>query len=271
MAVCLDEIKTIEASEVRGRLVSVKRLAIVSGLADTDYKVLFSALDEVGVPQDRATLDGAPDLYLVERNPKLVGENIVHVELLYQAFFVSDDILLSDPPYNVLEGGQRTSIQQLETNKDENGDKIELSHTYPADDPNYPGETETQGGSIAVFLPQKTFNLKFRRSTSTPWVMSDQLIGRINRNVWRGEPKWTWMCTAVDWKLHRVDGGVQYEFELEFQHNGDTWNPTAVFIDPRTDAPPPDLVDGIGYKTFRIHKEVDFDQILGFPVTGVST
>ena len=51
----------------------------------------------------------------------------------------------------------------------------------------------------------------------------------------------------------------------------DTWDPTAVFIDARTNKPPPDLVEGVGFKTIQKHEKVDFDEILGSPVTGIST
>ena len=76
------------------------------------------------------------------------------------------------------------------------------------------------------------------------------------------------MSTSVLWKVQKIDGVEKYRYQIEFQFNKDTWNPTAVFIDDRTQKPPPNLVEGIGYKTIEWHEAVDFAAILGYPIIG---
>lgn len=80
----IDRIITLEALEKFGVIHRLVRQARVINLEDTDYSVLFSALEEAGIPASGSALGGEPNLILVERNPKLIDETTVDVDLVYE-------------------------------------------------------------------------------------------------------------------------------------------------------------------------------------------
>ena len=70
-------------------------------------------------------------------------------------------------------------------------------------------------------------------------------------------PRW---CSPVTLCSNR------YFFTFEFQRNPDTWDPTAVFIDDRTQRPPANLKDNseeTGFKTIQYLPGVDFNEVIG--------
>ena len=153
----LDKVYDLSAQEVDGVLVSLRRMARVSELTETDFTVLFQALDNVGLSVGSQPDDGdypnADNLILAERNPRLVDgdKTKVDVELIYKHF--------NDAPFsgdlNSNTGRQipfktKTALQQVTVNKypddmqDENGNAsalagqlIQLSHTFPDGTNNY--------------------------------------------------------------------------------------------------------------------------------------
>jgi hypothetical protein len=268
----LDKIETAELSESKGVIRRVRRTAYVSGLTNIGHERMKQALDSVGVPAagDVCPGTGFNDLFCTERNVKMLSRDDAEVDLVYELFYESDFVNTYNPPYGVLAGVMRTSIQQVTTNKDENGDLIVLSHTYPADDEDYPSQTVEQGGEVTMYQPQKTLTLRFIRNTNSPWLVTNSILGKLNNSVWGGNAARTWLCTSVSWKVHKVVDVVQYAFEMEFQYNPATWDPTATFIDDRTGKPPKDLVEGTGYKTIELLEEVSFTSILGWGIIGVT-
>jgi hypothetical protein len=146
---------------------------------------------------------------------------------------------------------------------------IQLSHTYLEDDPDYAGRTIWQNGEVNVHIPQRTFTIEGMVENNAPWDIAEALIGSVNWSTWMGQGEHTWMCTDVTWEYRDKKEGTGYYFmTYTFQHDPDTWNPTAVFIDDRTGRPPEGLVEGSGYKYIRYHREVDFVRELGFLCIG---
>lgn len=294
------QFETLEASERYGLMTRLVRRMIVRGAFDLTYTenggahdgdsylVLFSALERVGMPVYGERLEGT-SLVCVERNPKVMDKTTVAVDIVYEPIDNGYDDL-DNPPFNVLFGQVRSTIQQVQTNKDADGNLIVLSHTWPdgtaaykdaegntlARDPDYPGQTQKQTGTITYYQPQRSYNLSGIKHTWEPWLIEEAIHGKVNDAPWREKPAREWLCTSVTWKLHSLYEkyyganplGPAFLFQLEFQHNPDTWDPTATFVDGRTGQPPVGLIANTGYKTIEKLQEASFDDVIGSLVYG---
>jgi len=257
----------LEAQERHGAIVRLVMRSRVVDLTDTTYETLMTALDVSGIPAAGSTLTGAPNLILTERNPKLVNKGVVDVDLVYEHFMNEGQDL--DTPLGGLSTGRiSANVQQVTSNLDGDDVPITVEHTYPATDPDWPGETKTQGGEIQYYQPQRTIFLQGIKDTFRPWVIANSIIGKVNSTTWSGEGRHEWMCTNVTWTLYDRDTQNRYLMTFEFQHNPDSWNPTAVFIDERTGRPPVDLVEDEGYKYIRKHDAINFERVIGTRIQG---
>lgn len=264
-----DRIEDLVMEERFGALVKLVRRFIVVGLSGyTDYSVLLDAINATGIPQWNEGLDGGTNLISTQRSVRMIDKDKAYVDVTYEHYH-NEGQDFDSPPVGVQTGELRVNIQQVDTNKDENGDMIELSHTYPEDDKDYGGQTKTQVGKIQVFSPQRTQTYRGSKQTQTPWLIANQIVGCLNSTPWSGGEVRTWMCTGATWQLlDATEGANRYFMSFEFQHNPDGWDPTAVFIDDRTNQPPKGLVEGTGYKTIPYQGEVDFEDIIGTVLQG---
>jgi len=271
----IDHISTLEAEERYGAMVRLVRVARVVGLTDTDYQVLQSALDASGVPTKGATLTGMANLVLTSRQTTVVDEDqgVVDVTLTYE-HFLNEGQDIDDPPVGVLVGEVRANISQVPTNKDApgaSGSLITVEYEYPEDyhKEDLQGQTVEQTGEIQVFQAQRTIFLQGIMEVDFPWQIALSLVSKVNKQAWSGGVAHSWMCTAVNWKIHDATSGAnRYLFTFEFQHNLDTWDPQVVFIDENSGRPPAGLVEGTGKKTIEYHEEIDFNEIIGAKIQG---
>lgn len=263
----IDHISTLEAEEKFGILQRLVRVAHVKGLEETDYLVLMEALDATDLPKEGDGLDGDRNLILTGRVVRVIDKSKCEVTLTYEHFMNEGQSF-----NNCLARGRqfcgelRANIQQVQTNKDKNGAMVTVSHTYPSSDPDYGGQTKTQTGELQRFVSQKTVTYTGILDTNTPWETCNALIGKVNLASWQLGAARTWMCTAASWKMADIgDTGdiMRFFFTFEFQHNPDTWDPTAIFIDDRSGKPPADLVENVGYRTIEYETGVDFDALIG--------
>lgn len=271
----IDTIEDLELNEKRGVVMGLRRKALVVDIpAHTDWSVMYAALEDAGIPAANSYLDNVnnPQLQLTDRDIKMVDKDKAEVVLTYGKFNDEGQQLYYSGVVTdrAVAGKMTTSVVQKSTNLYRfagTGPQqlITLEHTYPADDEDFGGLTVEQSGTIDVQVPQRTFTIEGIKEVSAPWQMAERLIAAINKGVWLGQPKWTWMCTEVSW-LYRTY--ANYYMTFTFQHNEDTWNPTAVFIDDRTKRPPKDLIEDVGYKQIRYFREVEFVNELGFHVIG---
>lgn len=273
----IDHIETLQMREKWGTIVSVRRMAIVVGLSGVDWSVMYDVLDQAGLPKygDYLDSDRGSHLALTDRDVRMVDKDKAEVDLTYGHFNDRGQRLFYEHGTVIdrnIAGRMQASVVQKRTNLYREGgvgaeQLITVQHTYPASDPDYGGQTLTQTGEVDVSLPQKTFMVEGIKETYQPWNISDALVSGVNDSIWLGKPAHTWMCTEATWE-YRDQG--KYFMTFTFQNDADTWNPTAVFIDDRTDRPPEGLVEGVGYKYIRYHKEVNFVRELGFFVIGPS-
>lgn len=268
LAVKIDRIEDLSLDERYGALQNLTRRFVVSGLTGTNYNDLLLALAASGIPEADSQLTGGTNLICIGRSVKMVDKGVAYVDVMY-GHYHNDGQNFNDPPVGVFTGELRVNIQQINTNKDKDGNMIELEHTYDEDDPDYAGLTKTQVGEIQVFDPQKTQSYQGIKQTETPWLIADQLVGKVNTSAWSGGEARTWMCIGCSWKI--CDATIsknRYFMSFEFQHNPSTWDPTVVFIDDRTNRPPKGLVEGTGYKTVEWHEGVNFESIIGTSLQG---
>jgi len=267
----IDHMSTLEAEERFGVLQRLTRVAHVSGLESTDYRVLFEALANLDLPDNNDKLPGDDNLILTGRSVKVIDKTKCEVVLTYGHFNNEGQ----NPSFPFIEGqiaGEiRANVQQITTNKDNEGNTVSVQYAYPSDykhDDGVQGETVTQGGEMQVYVPQQTLTIPFISSMNPNSIMFD-LCGSVNSTTWCGGVARTWMCTAVAWKPHGISSGVPtWFFNLEFQYNKDTWDPWAVFIDPYTGKPPPDLTTD-GKKQVEWHPAKDFFSYLTANVMGM--
>lgn len=135
--------------------------------------------------------------------------------------------------------------------------QITLAHQYPSTDPQYPGQTKYQTGEITSMQPNDNFKLHGQIYVRNPRAIKRALVGAINSIPWMDGGAYEWMCMEVTWEPMYVQW--QYAMSFEFQHNPDTWLPTAIFHDQRIGRPPANLVDGIGFKSIHNQAEVNFE------------
>jgi len=276
----------LSLKEVNGALVSLVRQFFIEGIDQSlGYATLVETLQHAGLPAPGSTLPGHDPLVVVNRDIKVVEPTTAECIVTYAPFFKGNNQSFNNPEGGSITGEIRVSMQQLTTNKYINpatgmSEQIKVQHTYPDGtsnfidpstglpapaDKDYPGQTIVQSGEVHVFIPQKTFSIKGYLNTSRPWLHGNQMIGSINMYPWNGGNPYEWMCTEVRWQAMY---NTRYAFTYTFQHNLDTWNPTAVFKDNRIGKPPPFLVNGVGIKYIPYHRPVDFNLLLGFVVSG---
>ena len=263
----IDRIITLEATERFGIIYRLVRQARVINLEDTDYSVLFSALEEAGIPIVGSGLDGEDNLILVERNPRLFDESTVDVDLVYEHILNEGQDLDGGSAEEVLIESH-SNVSQVSSYVDSVGAPITVEYTYPNDDPDYPGQTKVQGVNIQVYQAQETILIKGIKTTNDPRAYIQEFLGCINDLPWKDGIAHQWMCTGASYKLHDIGPSKRYLFTFEFQFTSTSWNPEVTFIDERTGRPPEDLTTGVGYKYITYHKEVDFDALLDFTFEG---
>lgn len=279
----IDHLSTLEAEERFGAVMSLTRVAHVSGIIASDYKILSLALAQAGLPESGDKLAEFPNLVLTDRKVKVIDKAKAEVTLIYSHFF-NEGQSAEEPFAGIIMGEVRANVQQITTNmsKEEGGSAVTVEYAYPSDypyDTSLQGVSVTQGGEFQVYTSQRTINVSVIRRHSQPWVIARQAVGAVNAAAWSGGKARTWMCTAANWKPHDAGTGIgrsrlannRYFFSFEFQYNSDTWDPEVVFIDPNTGKPPPDLgteddpqTGGeVGRKVVEYHRAVDFDNLVG--------
>jgi hypothetical protein len=233
---------------------------LVTGLTGHNAQRLFDALNAPGLPRALEVCPYSNNLLVVTRTPRTVpnSPDQCFVDIVYQR---RRKVVFQQTGENFVVSGGAT-VQEIETPFDLNGQQLSVSHTYAADDYNFPGETLTQGGNVRVLRPQATYSFQGVLSANFPEYYQDSYQGKINSTVWAGRPASQWLCTAVSFRSLDLSLFVPtWEFQFDFQHNAFGWESPIIFIDSKVGEPPPDLVPGIGYKTPILYPRVDFNTL----------
>jgi hypothetical protein len=257
--VTIDILTDATWKESDGRVREIVRTLVVHGLTpDTDDGLFQTALNDAGVPQPGAGHPTIAGLICKARETSALATDIVKVKLTYRLIEVG-----STPVPGLsyaIRGG--TSLEQVETNLDGSGTKIEVEHNEI-----------TQGGLIRPFVARRTHEVTGRITGSsgnyeTLEDMDDFVATYSGLGNLGGFPAdttaadKTWICAGVDYRLADVTetGYPVWEVSARFSRSTRaSINPDVIFIDPNTGQPPPDLVANTGYKTVDYYATVDFD------------
>ena len=222
------------------------RTATVSGLTGHAADRLRAAVVATGIPRIGDAHPTIANLYAQELRVVPDGATAAVVTIRY----ISRAAEIGQAP--VVEVG--SSVVQTSTDTDATGERVTVSY-LPAS-----GATElrTQGVRLSVMAPQTTLRMT-RTEDANPQVKARSFVGTINRTrVFDGD-RGKWLCTSIGGKS--IDGGSAYEVTYEFQYQSDGWQPKASYIDPQTNRPPSDVVDGLGVKTVSIYREREFKEL----------
>lgn len=265
----LDQGADLSASIERGY--EVKRMFLVAGISGSRIAKGYIAVNAAGIPRiGDAHPAGIPFVIVtgLSSKPKGIKSENQEVTVTYSIPASSSSQPIDETAQGVLRVG--SSLTSKTTFKDVEGNQVILQHDFRdiAPDGSETIRTEFQSVSIEYMVPTVIAQCT-RREPKTPLLKSKQFVGWYNKfQIW-GELPHRWLCTRIDGDSE--DDGRSYTVNYEFQlaEPGETWDPTVVFIDATTGAPPVDqitgqstLVEGVGKKTVRIYGETDFS-ILG--------
>jgi hypothetical protein len=268
-----DLLETLEATERQGALRSLKTVTRITGIEETDYSVLWESLHNAGIPLPGTTLyeyDNTwllgRDLVLAERSVKIVDRDngTADVFLNWEHVNAGPNLDLTLSNYVKVDA----SVHQDKTNFFllASGERfpIRVQYTYPANDQlGRAGVQDSQTTVIDAFFPQANLKYSGYIDTNVPDLIEDAMLRRINITWFHGRPPRTVMCTKA--AHHLISHGSldqptkqRHQFDFEFQYKDNGWQPTAIYIDPRTNQPPKDAVLGNGIRDLDYYKEIDF-------------
>jgi hypothetical protein len=263
MSVTIENIFDANAKYENGRLVSLDREIRVTGLTSTNADAYIAELVNANViPTVDVIIAGSKlrnAAYTIQLDEDVaLGDALVRIS--FETFEEQDDVTFHG----------FSSVTQRQTEVDREGAALTVEHTYPEDAKGTlpdatqkAGKTDVQGGSLSVVLPVQGIRGSYRAQSADADAVLEKWVGHCNAGQFRGKPEYTWMCTGGRYEL--IDRSVTpnlFEFTFEFHYDPKGWDDatTIVYIDPTTNAPPPELVDGKGRKKIKYYPTVDFSQ-----------
>lgn len=271
-AVTIDLLEGMAGSMHIIRGADIPRMAIVTGLASDgngNYDVggantgqLYQrVLDAVSAVAPLSS--GCPGVtvpnYLAEIGmPEFISPDVARCKLSYRGF-------------PALQIEFNSSLAQVETNVDNQGNPITVVYAYPSNystitggNPAYNGLSVTQGGIVSRPTSDVSFTVKFTTAGLTGVTSMAMNVGMVNQNAYPvgvipGAPR-TWLCTGF--RALSEDGGLTYNAALSLQYRAAKWDNPIMFINPDTGKPPPDLISGTGYKTPQIALATSFPTLI---------
>ncbi len=255
LTVRMDTLRDLSCTEDNGRVTELVREVLVSGITEVDHRALYEVLDDVGIPTVNSYPDDHPEMRLVKRSVAMVPNDPK------QAFVRLEYVVYGMDELNfVFRGG--TSLNQTDTAVTPYGSQITVSHTFPADDPDYPSETITQGGVASVLLPSTTISAMGVLKQDWPIAVSRRWVGSVNAMFWKSGNPGTWLCTSCTFEPHNLrESPTQWRYTFEFQFNILGWQPIVSYIDERTGKPPPNLVYNVGYGRVTWYPQLYFNSL----------
>ena len=232
------------------------RMAIVTGVTGDGHAKIYNAANEL--PSIGSAHPTISSIYLREIIPESLDANTVRFRLVYGI----PKYPIMQPRLNTVEVGG--TLNQLQTNKDADGDIISVGYTFPSDyklDPNLQSKMVNTSSLVNKLAPQHSI-VYSRLIFNNPQFIARNFVGTVNLGGWYldgGAAARTWLCTGIVGRSN--DDGISFTTTYSFQYRDETWDSVVVFIDPNTGAPPDDLVTGTGIKSYNIYPIRNFDLI----------
>lgn len=268
-----DLITEARFAEVGGVAQSLTRKFLVEGLGTTNSGIMAEALGQHDIPAANSQHPIYTNLYCIRRSTEVDKDSPDKVWVFCDYEPVSRAVFNQEENQFRVTGG--TGLVQKRTAYDAYGDQIVVEHTFPADDPDYPSETVTQGGEVDVLSPQSTLVFEGIIRTAYPHYISSEWNGFLNSAYWAGGDIGTWLCSDVRFSLFQPpqNSGVTntldlflplWNFTFEFLWDYEGHVQYAKYVDERKNRPAPDLVAGVGIVPVYWHPYRDFNEL--YPV-----
>lgn len=271
MAINVVNIFDVSAEQNNGRVTSLRRKVLVEGVTSTTADDYIEEIIQSGVVPSGSITVAGDILYLRKRSFQLTDQTAIGdamIDLVYER----QEFSSSDPggPGVIRPVSGGTSLKGVQTEKDRQGAKLSVTHTYSATDKGrFPDNTpragqtdEPQGGLLSILMPMSTLRFTFNMSTDNPGAFTQKYVSKVNATSWQGEGPRTWLCTVGDFNL--VDDTTSprvYQMSFTFELDVETWDNdcTIRYTDPLTGKPPDQLVDGVGVKQIQWYEEEEFN------------
>jgi hypothetical protein len=253
-------------TDENGAAVAFQRTLLVKGLTAGTTNPLAARIDEARTAVDAAgfaigaTTSLDSNLRVVKQEFESAGDSYTGSMICTVTYAaVADTIPLEGNWIPTLTG----TLNQIQTAKDVLGFPISLSHTFPNDDPNHPGETITQGAKVNQFRPLSEITYVGRLKVPSIFQEKIKYLGKTNSTTWNYGGPGRWLCTGFNASLlDRSTTPYTWKVEVTFQADGYLWQQEAVFIDPATGREPDGLVPGVGIKKVITQYSVDFNDLI---------
>lgn len=178
-----------------GNLVMVEKVFVKNCDGSTPQKRLYSALTAPGMPQ-RGDLADIPGVFCQHREAAPWGDTDAIVVLTFKGFPPIQDNLMGGIPQRVEIG---VSLSQEETEFDADNrakpfnQREPIRVTYQA---NGSTSSDAQTVTVPVLIPRPTYVFE-RWTTKNPGEKARKLVGRVNRDAWRGIVAEGALCTSI--------------------------------------------------------------------------
>lgn len=240
---------TLKADERNGIAQSVTMRYLVTGLTYSTPAIIDEAMAATGIPSAGAQLATHPQLVVTSRSFEAIDGNLSkgYIDITYERYGRDNNYQIDSGTYQWnlrLLGG----LQQVETNNDIYGNEITVSHTWPAEDDTYGGDTLTQGATVAITEAQPMIEITGMMQIDYPMLLKLNWENYVNSDTWAGLAPRVWLCQSFEFTLSDPSASPYlWEFTAQFQANINGWDQIAYYTDPRTGKPPPNLVADTGY------------------------
>lgn len=231
----------------------------IRGLGGPPEQWEYAALSAAGVPRYGDGHPFIPNLYVQSIDEVAVvaaGDAAVRITLTY-----------GPPTAQSIPASQSAPLQleigaQLSTGKtqfDVDGNQIVLSYTYTSG--TRAGHTVQQAGEVDLDYVLGTAKGARREQLTALQALEKSMAyaGTVNDFPWLGYPARTWRCMPILYSDPDDKGTLLARYE--FVYKPQTWDVTAVYVDPDSGRPPTDLVKNIGYKTVQVLPTSDFNSL----------
>ncbi len=209
------------------------RIALITGVSGYDgYAKLVAATGVAGLPAIGDNHPYVTTAYLREMSLISMDTETVKLRLLYQDRWSDVSIEVG------------SSLVQVETNKDKDGEVLSVS---------YGSETD-QSPMVSKMIATRTLIIR-KRELFAPEDLARTYVGKVNSLTWRGDGSRKWMCNAINGGSQ--DGGAHWDNIYEFQFRDDTWDVEVVWFDSATGRPP----DDADVTAVEIYETIDFNAL----------
>lgn len=236
-----------------------ERIAIVTGVTGSGHEKIYNAVNATGMPDIGYSHPTVTSCLLRTIDTIYVDKDQVKLRLNYKQSTVGS----SSGGFEADTIQVGSSVVQVETNKDIDGNDISVSYEYPIGYKRSPHDTaltaavtKTDGVFVSKLAPQTTLSFNFLDYVS-PESYATNYVGKINSAAWRGYAASTWLCTRIIGVSR--DNGDTWQVTCEFQYKSDTWKSTVVFV--KDDGKPPDTTDANSEKDYWVYDNIDFNNL----------